>query len=193
MYWFAVIAAYLLGTIPFGVIFAKSRGVDVRRAGSGNIGATNVGRTVGKTAGVLTLVCDVVKGFLPVAAARWAGLPPGWVATACLAAVLGHIYSPWLLFRGGKGVATAAGVFLAAAPVSAVIAVLGFVAAAKSSRRVSVGSLVGVLILPFALWLLGAAPQMTAAGAITALLIILRHKENIQRLRTGAEPKFEAS
>jgi glycerol-3-phosphate acyltransferase PlsY len=193
MHWFVVIAAYLLGTIPFGVIFAKSRGVDVRTAGSGNIGATNVGRTVGKTAGVLTLVCDILKGLLPVAVAQWAGLPPGWVATACLAAILGHIYSPWLMFRGGKGVATAAGVFLAGAPLAAVIGLLGFVVAVKISKRVSVGSLVGVIILPFALWLLGAAPQMTAAGAITALIIIQRHKENIQRLRTGTESKLGGS
>ena len=193
MNWIAVIAAFLLGSIPFGLIIARARGVDVRSVGSGNIGATNVGRSVGKHEGALTLACDLGKGLLPVLVVRWVGLPPGWVATVCLAAVLGHVYSPWLWFRGGKGAATAGGAFLAGAPLATLIAALGFLAALKGSRRVSVGSVVGAVVLPLSLWILGHVPQMIAAGALTALVVILRHKENLQRLRTGTEPKLGSS
>ncbi|MFQ5912026.1 MAG: glycerol-3-phosphate 1-O-acyltransferase PlsY [Nitrospinota bacterium] len=193
MNWVLVLAAFLLGSIPFGLLFARARGIDIRTAGSGNIGATNVGRSVGKREGVLTLACDAGKGLVPALAARWAGLPPGWVATVCLAAVLGHIYSPWLRLRGGKGVATAAGAFLAGAPLATVIAALGFVAALKVSRRVSVGSLVCAVIFPIALWALEYDTPMTAGGGITALLVILRHKENLQRLWTKTEPKLGSS
>ena len=187
---FVVIVGFLLGSIPFGVIFAKSRGVDIRAAGSGNIGATNVGRSVGKREGLWTLACDIGKGAVAVLIARAAGLPPGWVATVCLAVVLGHIGSPWLRFRGGKGVATAGGAFLAAEPLSTVICLLAFALALKISRRVAVGSVVAAAALPFSLSALGAAPQMIAAGAISALLVILRHRDNLKRLRKRTEPKL---
>lgn len=184
--------AFLLGSIPFGWLLAKARGVDLRTVGSGNIGATNVARSVGRREGALTLACDVGKGLLPVLAARWADLTPGWVATVCLAGLLGHIYSPWLRFRGGKGVATAAGAFLAAAPLAAALSAAAFLVIFKLSGRVSAGSVTGAALLPLFLWLLGYAPQMTAVGGIAALLILLRHKENLQRLRTGTEPKLSS-
>ncbi|MFQ5691550.1 MAG: glycerol-3-phosphate 1-O-acyltransferase PlsY [Nitrospinota bacterium] len=193
MDWLLTVLAFLLGSIPFGWIVARTRGVDIRSVGSGNIGATNVGRALGKREGALTLSCDVGKGLLPVLAARWAGLDPGWVATVCLAAVLGHIYSPWLRFRGGKGVATAGGAFLAGAPLAIVLAAVGFLVALGWSRRVSAGSLASAVVLPTSVWALGYGPQMSAASGIAALLIILRHKDNLRRLLSGTEPKIGAS
>ncbi len=187
-----VILAFLIGSIPFGILFARTSGVDVRRSGSGNIGATNVGRTVGRRAGALTLACDLGKGVLAVALAKWMGIPQGWVATVCLAAVLGHVYSPWLCFRGGKGVATAAGAFLVAAPLATAISLVVFAAAVKLSRRISVGSILGVAVMPFSLYGAGASPQMTTAGAIVAALVIIRHRDNLKRLLAGSEPKLRS-
>ena len=186
----SVILAFLLGSIPFGLLFARTSGVDVRRSGSGNIGATNVGRTVGQGAGALTLACDLGKGVLAVALAKWMDIPHEWVATVCLAAVLGHVYSPWLCFRGGKGVATAAGVFLVAAPLALAISLVVFAAAVKLGRRVSVGSILGAAVMPFSLYGAGASPQMTTAGAIVAALVIIRHRDNLKRLLAGTEPKL---
>src|SRR5512142_1162952 len=119
-----IIAAYLLGSIPTGLLLGKALGVDIRAAGSGNIGATNVYRTLGRKVGVLTLVGDCLKGVIPVVVAKALGLPVLWVGIVGLAAFLGHVYTVFLGFKGGKGVATALGVFLAAAPL-AVLAALG--------------------------------------------------------------------
>ena len=190
---FVVIVGYLLGSIPFGLLFARSRGVDIRATGSGNIGATNVGRSVGKREGIWTLACDIGKGVVAVLIARAAGLPPGWVATVCLAVVLGHVYPPWLQFRGGKGVAATGGAFLAVAPLPILICLLVFALSVKASRRVSVGSVVSAAALPFSLWGLDAAPQMIAAGGIAALVIILKHKDNLRRLKAGTEPPVSAA
>ena len=173
-----------------GFFFARSSGVNIRQSGSNNIGATNVGRLAGKQAGVLTLACDLGKGALPVILANLMGTPQGWIASVCLAAVLGHIYSPWLRFRGGKGVATAAGTFLIAAPAATIICLVVFALALKLSKRISVGSLLSVIALPFFLHGTGAIGQMTAAGAIVTVLVIIRHTENIKRLLAGNEPKI---
>ena len=189
---FVVIVGYLLGSIPFGLLFARFRGVDIRAAGSGNIGATNVGRSVGKREGIWTLACDIGKGVVAVLIAWGAALPTGWVATVCLAVVLGHVYSPWLRFRGGKGVAATAGAFLAAAPLPLLICLLVFALVVKASRRVSLGSVVSAAALPFSLWGLDAAPQMIAAGAIAAVIIIVKHKDNLRRLKAGTEPPLGA-
>ncbi len=190
---FVVIVGYLLGSIPFGLLFALSREVDIRATGSGNIGATNVGRSVGKREGIWTLACDIGKGVAAVLFARAAGLPPGWVATVCLAVVLGHVYSPWLRFRGGKGVAATAGAFLAVAPLPLLICLLVFALSVKASRRVSVGSVASAVVLPISLWGLDAAPQLIAAGGIAAFIIILKHKDNLRRLTAGTEPPIGAA
>ncbi len=190
---FVVFVGYLLGSIPFGLLFARSRGVDIRATGSGNIGATNVGRSVGKREGIWTLAFDIGKGIVAVLIARAAALPPGWVATVCLAVVLGHVYPPWLRFRGGKGVAATGGAFLAVAPLPILICLLVFALSVKASRRVSVGSVVSAAALPFSLWGLDAAPQMIAAGGIAALVIILKHKDNLRRLKAGTEPPVGAA
>jgi glycerol-3-phosphate acyltransferase PlsY len=144
----------------------------------------------GRQAGILTLACDLGKGALPVILANLMEIPQGWIATVCLAAVLGHAYSPWLRFRGGKGVATAAGTFLIAAPMAIIICLVIFALALKLSKRISVGSLFSVIALPFILHTTGSIGQMTAAGAIVAVLVIIKHTENIKRLLAGNEPKF---
>jgi glycerol-3-phosphate acyltransferase PlsY len=183
--------AYLLGAIPFGLILGRvAGGIDVRRLGSGNIGATNVGRHLGIAAGILTLAFDLGKG----AAAAWAGarlLGPGAAATLVgMAALVGHVFPVYLGFRGGKGVATGWGVFLVLAPVAALCVAGFFLAGALVSRRVSVGSLLGALSLPVMLALLGATRELVAAGILGCAIIVLRHRDNIRNLRAGTEPRF---
>ena len=185
-----VVLAFLLGSIPFGIFFARSSGIDIRQTGSNNIGATNVGRVVGRQAGILTLACDLAKGALPVILANLMEIPQEWIASVCLAAVLGHVYSPWLRFRGGKGVATAAGTFLIAAPMATIICLVIFALVLKLSKRVSVGSLFSIITLPFILHTTGAIGQMTAAGTIVAVVVIIKHTENIKRLLAKNEPKI---
>ena len=180
-------AAYLAGTVPFGVLFAKARGVDIQRVGSGNIGATNVARTLGKRLGAVVLLLDALKGALGVGAARLLQLAPWVVAAVALAAVVGHCFPPWLRFRGGKGVATALGAFLVMDPAATGIVVLVFAALYAVTRRVSLGSLVAALAFPIALWALDRPRELVWIAAATTLLIIVRHKDNIRRLLGGSE------
>ncbi len=182
-----VLVAYLLGSVPFGVIFARAKGIDIQRVGSGNIGATNVARQLGKKLGALVLLLDAAKGALPVAAALW--LAPGaWVAPACaLAAVVGHCFPPWLRFHGGKGVATALGVFAVLDPPALGVALLVFALVYAACRIVSAGSLAAALAFPLAAWWLGAGRYELAAAVAVTLLIIARHRDNLARLRRGAE------
>lgn len=182
------IAAYLFGSISFGLIFAKRRGVDLRSIGSGNIGATNVGRALGKQTGRLVLVLDMLKGFVPVALARWAfDLPWPWITAVGLAAALGHVFPIWYGFRGGKGVATSGGVLLAALPPIGALTLLTFVVVKKWTRLASVGSLsaatVGAsltLVLDGGEW-----PVLLATGLW--FLVVLRHWGNLIRLLRGEE------
>lgn len=188
------VAGYLLGSVPFGVLVARAlAGVDVRREGSGNIGATNVGRTAGPAAGVVTLVLDVAKGALPALAAGALFEPAGpggaaWPAAAGVAAFLGHLFPPWLRFRGGKGVATALGVVLALSPWVALAAVLTFAAALWATRIVSVGSLAGAATCAGGM-LLAHGPRSPATWAVAfmAAAIVVRHRANIGRLARGEE------
>jgi glycerol-3-phosphate acyltransferase PlsY len=182
------IAAYLFGSISFGLIFAKRRGIDLRSIGSGNIGATNVGRALGKQTGRLVLVLDMLKGFVPVALARWAfDLPWPWITAVGLAAALGHVFPIWYGFRGGKGVATSGGVLLAALPPIGALTLLTFVVVKKWTRLASVGSLsaatVGAsltLVLDGGEW-----PVLLATGLW--FLVVLRHWGNLIRLLRGEE------
>jgi glycerol-3-phosphate acyltransferase PlsY len=187
-----ILASYLVGAIPFGLLVGRLAGADVRREGSGNIGATNVGRVLGKKLGILTLVCDVAKGFLPVWGA--ALMLPHTTATRelivvmCgLAAVIGHMFPVYLGFKGGKGVATALGVFLFISPWSILISLLIFVAAVAGSGYVSVGSLAATALLPLWLWILGASPESRVVAVFIVLLIWFKHRSNIGRLRRGEE------
>lgn len=182
--------AYLLGSVPTGYILGYLSGVDVRKAGSGNVGATNVARVAGKKLGIFTLVGDVAKGFLPVYLAQQLGFDATVVGLAALAAFLGHLFPVFLNFSGGKGVATALGALLALAPAATAVLLLVFLAVALASRIVSLASIVAAAAAPVAVWLLGYPPAVIATAVAMALLIIWRHEKNIQRLMAGAEPKF---
>src|SRR3989338_5557219 len=158
--WLLVFFAYLLGSIPTGFVVGSLSGIDIRRAGSGNVGATNVARVVGKAQGLLTLLGDVAKGFIPVYLAYRLGLTQAMTAAAALAAVLGHLYPVFLKFRGGKGVATALGVFLGLAPMAAVVLIFIFSCVAVASRIVSLASILAALCAPPAFWVFAFSPLL---------------------------------
>jgi acyl phosphate:glycerol-3-phosphate acyltransferase len=231
--WFCPLLAFLLGSVPFGIIIARLRGIDIRQHGSGNIGATNVFRIVGKKYGLTCLLLDALKGFLPVIIAvnlvRIAGRDPQFhlgfldsfhlllpaaeqmkgqlvhVLTA-LAAVLGHNYSPWIGFKGGKGIATSAGVLIGLMPMAVVILLIVFIATLLITRYVALASMVSALALPI-LTHLGARFHKTAEGislweagtwnkplffftVIIAVLAVWKHRTNMERLRKGTESRF---
>ncbi len=191
------LAAYLLGSIPFGLLLARlfGRG-DIRQSGSGNIGATNVARVAGPAAGILTLIFDGAKGAAAVLLAeRLAGHYAAWMIMAALAALLGHCFPIWLKFKGGKGVATAAGIFAVLAPLALAAGAIVFLAVVFKWRFVSLGSICAAAALPllvYFLWAPGYAPPLavTFGTLAIALLIIYKHDSNIQRLIQREEPKF---
>jgi acyl phosphate:glycerol-3-phosphate acyltransferase len=195
-----VCGAYLLGSIPFGLLLAKLfGGADVRKVGSGNIGATNVARVVGPAAGVLTLILDAAKGATAViAVARLSNESAAWMMIAGIAALVGHCYPVWLKFKGGKGVATAAGMFLALCPWALLCALILFVLVVAYWRYVSLGSISAAAAMPlltYFFWAPGHAPPLviTIGSLSAALLIAYKHKGNILRLMSGVEPKFSFS
>lgn len=185
-----ILSAYLLGSIPTGYIIGNLAGVDVRKVGSGNVGATNVARVLGKGRGALTLAVDVGKGWLAVYVARRLGVSLVCVTAVGMAVFLGHLYPIFLRFNGGKGVATALGVFLALAPGTVWVLFVIFAVAVAASRIVSVGSLSAAIAAPVVFWLFERPPAVIAMGGFIALMIVWRHRSNIQRLRAGTEPKF---
>jgi acyl phosphate:glycerol-3-phosphate acyltransferase len=192
-----LLAAYLLGSIPFGVIFAWLFGsADVRKSGSGNIGATNVARVAGPLAGILTLVFDTGKGAAAVLlAARIAHESAAWMMLAGLVALVGHCFPVWLKFKGGKGVAAALGVFLALCPAAALTALLLFMIVVAMWRYVSLGSIAaaaGIPLLMYFLWAPRHAPPLiiTFGSLAAAVLVVYKHDGNIQRLIQGEEPKY---
>lgn len=185
-------AAYLLGSIPTGLLLGKAYGVDVRQEGSGNIGATNLYRTVGRKVGVLTLICDCFKGLIPVLAAQKFVLNPEFAAWAGLAAFCGHVFSLFLRFKGGKGVATALGVFLALAPLALAMALGVFLALVFKWRYISLGSIAAAAVMPPAISLLGGGRVMLLVTTIIAVIVIVKHGGNIKRLAAGTENKFKA-
>ena len=189
--------AYLLGSIPFGLILAKLfGGTDVRKAGSGNIGATNVARVAGPLAGVLTLLLDAAKGYAAVGvASRATHGGTNAVVLAGLFALLGHCFPIWLKFRGGKGVATAAGLFLALCPWALAAALLVFALVVSVSRLVSLASLASAASLPLLVYLLWTPhfvpPAIVTFGSLAmSAVVIWQHRGNIGRLARGEEPKF---
>jgi len=184
--------SYLLGSIPMGVIISSLiDGEDIRKVGSGNIGATNVYRVHGKKAGILTLIADALKGLLPTLAVLL-GLSPAWVCTIGLAAFLGHLFPIFLQFKGGKGVATALGVFLVIAPLPLLISIGVFVFLVYKFRYVSLASLSAAAVMPLLIGLLSAPDKKAHIifAFIIALLIFFKHKENIKRLLNGEELKI---
>lgn len=191
-----VLVAYLLGSIPFGKIIArKVARIDITQHGSGNIGATNVAREVGTIWGLLTLILDLFKGFLPVFLfpPHFSGtdVSSDWqIALVSLAALLGHQFSVFEKFRGGKGVATALGVYLAVSPVSCLTALSIFVVVVFVWDIISLASMISAASMPLLLSLMGSPPPMIAAAAVTAALIVLKHRDNIGRIRSCQERKW---
>jgi glycerol-3-phosphate acyltransferase PlsY len=187
-----VAAAYLVGSIPFSYLVARQRGVDVRRAGSGNVGATNVLRTVGRAAGLLAFVLDFLKGLAAALLGRAVEPESALPALCAAAAVLGHMYPPWLRFRGGKGVATGAGAFLPLIPVPTLCAIAAFSVVLALTRYVSLASIAGTLVLAVVAFLLGAPAPVSRAAAGMALLIVWKHRANLQRMASGTESRLGA-
>lgn len=228
--WLCPVLAFLLGSIPFGLLIAKAKGIDIREHGSGNIGATNVLRVVGKKYGITCLLLDALKGFIPVLISlnliRVTGhapllsfdLPPAWplwlessdqfkgqlshVITA-LAAILGHNYSPWVGFRGGKGIATSAGALLALIPAGIAILILVWLAVFLLTRFVSLASMAAAAALPvitlWGSWHHGRIQDgswnkpLLFFSIVIGVLAVWKHRTNIQRLRDGTEPRFTRS
>lgn len=210
-YSIVAVGGYLLGSIPTGYLVARTRGIDIRTVGSKNMGATNVFRTLGKGPGIFVLLIDALKGFaavtliinffpclnqllpqiFPLEAGVDLPIRFGYGIVAGLAAVLGHNYTCWLQFKGGKGIATTAGVFLALAPAGVGIAIAVWVIAFAATRYVSIASILAALVLPGAVWF--TQPNMTVRGIaiILALLAVYKHKANIQRLKNGTENRIQ--
>jgi glycerol-3-phosphate acyltransferase PlsY len=214
VYIIVALVAYLLGSIPTGFLVAKAKGIDIRAVGSGNIGATNAMRVLGKPAGIFVLLADALKGFAAcfVGAlicvwfdSHYTGLRPTNVSAttngqmmwdrftiiAGIFAVLGHNYTCWLKFKGGKGIATSAGVYLALAPWAVLVALIVFILAVLLTRYVSVGSIASAIALPAAVWVM--TPHATLLGIVTTalgLLAIYKHRTNIKRLMAGTENRL---
>jgi len=191
------LVAYLLGSIPFGFLLSKLRGIgDIRGTGSGNIGAANVTRVAGPAAGLMTLLLDAGKGYLAVwLAARVTGEDATAMVVAAVAAILGHLFPVWLGFRGGRGVATGAGVFLPFCWTAVLVALVIWLLVLLFWRYVSLGSVVATASLPLLIYLLyapgHAPPHVISVGAtLAAVLIVVRHRPNIERLIAGTEPRF---
>jgi acyl phosphate:glycerol-3-phosphate acyltransferase len=185
--------SYLLGSIPTGYLAGRLRGLDIRSVGSGNIGATNVFRSLGKAAGIAGLALDAFKGFascrfvpLLVSAAPTEGLQ----IAAGIAAILGHNYTCWLRFKGGKGIATSAGVLLGWLPMSLALVLALWVIVFALSRYVSLASIAAAIGLPFAVWLTHGSVRMITIAALIGALAIYKHAANIQRLLQGTEHRF---
>ncbi len=194
LYLLLPVVGYFFGAIPFGLLVGRFAGVDVRSQGSKNIGATNVSRVIGKRWGVLTLFCDCMKGFLPVLLAAEVlpagGDSAGYIALTGVMAVLGHMFSCYLKFSGGKGVATGLGVFLFLSPAAVGLSLAVFIAAVAVSGFVSVGSLLASALLPLWLFSLGITKVYIYAGVVVAAFIWIKHHENIARLLKKEEKSW---
>jgi glycerol-3-phosphate acyltransferase PlsY len=195
---FILLAAYLIGSIPFSYAVAKLRGVDVRRVGSGNVGATNVMRSAGLAAGLIAFALDAGKGAGAAVLAHALAVEhvPELVsvlpAAAAALAVLGHVFPVWLGFRGGKGVATGAGAFVPLAPLATGLAMATFALVLAAGRYVSVASIAGATTLAALAFVTQANPAVSWAAAFCAALIVVKHRENIERLRRGQERRIGA-
>ena len=195
----AFLGAFLIGSIPFGYLIGRLfYRTDIRREGSGNIGAMNALRTLGKAGAIAVLLLDALKGFAPTLFALWffkdhldlEGFPPSeqiLAAIVAAGAVLGHCFSPWLRFRGGKGVATSFGAIFAMSWLAGLFALAGWLIGAGLTRYSSVGSMLGSALAPIAIWASTHSLPETAYGVFALLLILYKHRENIERLRAGTE------
>ncbi len=185
-----LLGAYLLGSVPFSYLVARRRGVDVRRVGSGNVGATNVMRSVSVAAGLLAFGLDAAKGAVAVVLARLVEPTGALPVLAGVLAVLGHMYPVWLRFRGGKGVATGAGAFLPLVPMATMGAVATFGVALAVTRYASISSILGTATLAVLAFLGGAPPVVSGAAAGLTMLIVWKHRANLQRIAHGTETRL---
>jgi len=190
-----ILVSYLVGAIPNGLLVARARGVDIRKVGSGNIGATNVFRSVGKCWGILTFVGDALKGYIPsFFFPLLACSPPPWLGLACgCAAIAGHNWPVYLRFKGGKGIATSAGVLLGVAPAAVGIGLGGWILLFVTTRYVSVASIGAAILVPASAWLLYSADDLVLPIVLSLLgvLAVWRHRTNIKRLLGGEENRFD--
>ena len=187
----SVLLGYLLGSIPFSYLMGRAiGGKDVRREGSGNVGATNVFRVAGKKAGALAAAGDILKSLLPVLLARLGGLGPGWVAATGAAAILGHCYPVWLRFRGGKGVNSALAVFTVISWPAVFVFAAVWLLLFKTTRWVSVASMAATATLPLTLAVTGGERAYILLALWTAIFVVYRHRSNIRNLREGKERKM---
>ena len=194
--WLIPIVAYALGSIPFGLLIVKARGgPDIRAVGSGNIGAANVSRNAGRFAGILTLLLDAAKGYLAVwLAARWTNGNIRWMMVAAILAVVGHMFTVWLNFQGGKGVATGLGVFLPICWQAVVAAAVLWLIVVVFWRYASLGSISAAAALPILIYILyapgHAPPEFVSFGTLLiCVLVVAKHKSNVERLVAGTEPR----
>lgn len=182
----AVVAAYLLGSIPFAYLAGRMKGVDIRTVGSKNVGATNVFRTLGRGIGLAVMALDIAKGLVAVLLAK--GITdPYWDIAAAAAAILGHVFPVWLRFTGGKGVATAGGTILALTPIPALIVLVIWFVVVALTRYVSLGSILAAVAFPPLLLAFREPWPLVAFGTVAAAVVVWRHRANIQRLRAGNE------
>jgi len=194
-YWWLLLGAYLVGATPFGFLAGKIKGIDIRQHGSGNIGSTNVLRTLGKPIGIIVFIMDVLKGLVPVVIAQsFSDNSLVHVVTA-IATILGHNYTFWLGFKGGKGIATTGGAILPIMPIALIVALTSFAIFVKVSRYVSVGSIAAAIIIPLTIAIASVArnqwdPVIFGLGLFVCLLALWKHRGNIRRLKRGEEPRL---
>ena len=198
-----LVGSYLLGSIPFGYVAGRLAGTDIRQAGSGNVGATNVVRILGKRYGYPVFALDVLKGFgaVKISMLLAPGRPPQWNSPeifgilAAISSVLGHLYPPWLKFKGGKGVATSAGALLALTPLATLIGVAIWVIVFWMTRYVSLASVIAAIVLPLVILVVSRHDQnkvgpLVFSSACVAIIVVWRHRSNLSRLMRGTEPRF---
>ena len=185
-----ILIGYAVGSVPFAFLLARRAGIDVRVAGSGNVGAANVLRTSGAQLGVAVMALDITKGIAAVLAAHAAAGSMAPAAAAGAAAIVGHIYPVWLRFHGGKGVAVAAGVFGVLAPVATIAAAAVFLSTVWATRVISLGSVAATVTLPSIAWIAGSPPSVLIAAFGTGALIVFRHRANIRRIFQGTEHRM---
>lgn len=200
---FAMVGGYAVGSIPFGYLAGRFAGIDIRCAGSGNVGATNVVRLLGKRYGYPVFVLDFLKGFaaVKISMVMAPGRPPQWNSpeifgiVAAMSSILGHMYPPWLKFKGGKGVATSAGALLALTPIATLVGVAVWIIVFWVTRYVSLASIAAAIVLPIVILFVTSTNQNTGkplvySSACVAAVIIWRHRSNISRLIRGTEARF---
>ena len=187
-----LLLSYLCGAIPFGYIIAKLfKHVDIRTVGSGNTGATNVYRSISKPLGILTLILDLLKGFIPVYCVSFLSPEFQWlIIPVAFVTIIGHTFTIFLRFKGGKGVATACGAFIAINSLAVLICFLVFVVVLAIFKYVSFASIIAALMLPVSLYLLNALPEIIVFAGMISILVIVRHISNIKRLLNGTENKI---